>query len=234
MTFILTSCGISKTFTYGEFEQVEYKDYRLIIKKDSFEYINDHKPFDLAIYPCCGDRIAFGTWTQDKGSNFLRLTSPWYITSSFLDTNVKESKDDSDSITFIITNPIESHHDKYNEIVRDLMYSIVLETNNVKLDYLYTKKFNENTIRIKRPKETLIKSITLFIEPVNNIGRPINVTRIDTNKYNVKDDNCNKFVVEVPQLTYEFISALRLDNDFVKIISLNKLEWDGKYYKRKE
>jgi hypothetical protein len=114
------------------------------------------------------------------------------------------------------------------------MYSIVLETNNVKLDYLYTKKFNENTIRIKRPKETLIKSITLFIEPVNNIGRPINVTRIDTNKYNVKDDNCNKFVVEVPQLTYEFISALRLDNDFVKIISLNKLEWDGKYYKRKE
>src|SRR5690349_3611817 len=104
---VLISCSTPRKFMYGEFEQVEYKDNVLILKKDSFEFINTHRPFDLAVYPCCGDRMAFGTWTQEKGIGFLRLSSPWYITSSRLDSQVKENTDKSDSLTFLITNPIE-------------------------------------------------------------------------------------------------------------------------------
>jgi hypothetical protein len=232
-TFILISCGTSKTFTYGEFEQVENSDNKLILKKDSFEFINTHKPFDLAVYPCCGDRMAFGTWTKDKDSDFLRLTSQ-YGQFSILDVNIEESSDESDSITFIIINPIEKHHDKFNEIVRDINYTIILETSNFKLNDLQFKKFNQDIIRIKRPIGTLVKSIRIFIEPINTGGRPINVYGIDTHKYEVKNENSNKFIIDIPDLSYEFISSIRLENDFVKIVNVNKLEWNGQFYKRKE
>jgi hypothetical protein len=232
-TILLISCGTPKTFMYGEFEQVEYKDNRLILKKDSFEFINTHEPFDLAVYPCCGDRMAFGTWTQDKDTDYLRLSSPWNIMSSILDSQVKESKDQSDSLTFIITNPIEKHNDKVNNGLRELTYSIVLKTNNFKLD-MYPQKFKETLIKIKRPKDTVVKSISIYVEPISNLGQPINTRAIDVTEYLVKDVTSNKFLIDIPQLTHEFISSMRLDNDFVKIVNADKLEWNGKYYKRKK
>jgi hypothetical protein len=232
-TVWLFSCQAQNNFIAGKFEQAEYSDYKLIFKKDSFEYINTHKPFDLSAYPCRGERIAFGIWSRDEDSNLLRLKSPWYIISSILETNVSELNDNTDSLTFIVSNPIEKHHRLFNEIVRDLKYGIVLETNNFKLDDFLTKRFEQNTIQIKRPAGTQLKSLTVFIEPANNMGRPINVTSIETIRYDVKNENSNKFIIEIPRLTYEFISSLRLDDDFVKIIDSNRLEWKGKFYSRK-
>ena len=230
-TFLLISCGTPKTFMYGEFEQIEYKDNKLILKKDSFEFVNTHKPFDLAVYPCCGDRMAFGTWTQDKDTDYLRLSSPWYIMSSILDSQVRESIDQSDSLTFIITNPIEKHNDKFNDGLRELSYSIALKTNNFKLDNIRESK--ETIIKIKRPRDTVVESIRIYVKPVSNLGQPINTTGIDVNEYVVKNQASNKYFIDIPQLTHEFLSSMRLENDFVKIVNSDKLEWYGKYYKSK-
>ena len=231
-TSLLISCGTPKTFMYGVFEQVEYKDNKLILKNDSFEFVNTHKPFDLAVYPCCGDRMAFGTWAQDKDTDYLRLSSPWHIMSSILDSQVKESIDQSDSLTFIITNPIEKHNDKFNDGLRELSYSIALTANNFKLDNIRESK--ETIIKIKRPRDTVIESIRIYVKAVSNLGQPINTTGIDVKEYVVKNQASNKCFVDIPQLTHEFLSSMRLGNDFVKIVNSDKLEWDGKYYTRKK
>ncbi|MEQ8575669.1 MAG: hypothetical protein RIB63_16495, partial [Fulvivirga sp.] len=150
-----------------------------------------------------------------------------------LPINVIEDKFDSDSLILILSNPIEQHHSKFNEESRFLKYRIYLETTNYTFSHkLKLRTFETNVIRLKLPKETTVESIRIFIEPINNRGRPINTIGIETFEYQVLDQNSNKFIINIPELTFEFISVKRLDDDFVKVINKNKIEWDGNIYIR--
>lgn len=50
--------------------------------------------------------------------------------------------------------------------------------------------------------------------------------------YEVKNSNSNVFKINIPELSYGYLSYKRLNGDFVKIINRNKLLWDGKEYIR--
>ncbi|WP_221417881.1 hypothetical protein, partial [Fulvivirga kasyanovii] len=95
------------------------------------------------------------------------------------------------------------------------------------------KKYYTDEILLNVPNGVKIKSFEITVYPTEcalgwrDSMPPIHVTSM---QYEVKDTESNVFKVNMPELTYCYLSSLRLDGDYVKILNKNQLEWDGHIY----
>jgi hypothetical protein len=96
----------------------------------------------------------------------------------------------------------------------------------------YYKKYDEDVIKIPKPKSHIIK-FYLTAYPENSYReRELNIREIDTKEYIVKNSNADYFTIDIPQLSYQFITYRRLHKDIVLIKNKTTLEWDDNIYSK--
>lgn len=224
--FILVSCTSNKYIgTYKSSDNIcliiDLQNFLLIDKTDNVNY-----PFK-----CC-DTITYGEWKKESDV-FLSFTSPQILDTYYINAIVKESHIDGDSLYFYFDNPIEKHYTKFHEKNREFYYSIEVFSNNSDFDVKLTQeKWENNSFKIYKPKDLVIDKFEIVIIPKSNMRvRSVEAKMIYTLPYNVKDGDNNSFNINMPSLTYQYISLIRLQQEFVKIEG-DKILWNGKSYIR--
>lgn len=230
VVIFFVSCTSSK-YTSKEMEGVYERkgnpNIKLILSKDKFSFTDPYKN-DLALYTCC-DTITTGFWTKEK--DLVCLSTP-QIKSSVLPIEVKEvSNFEKDTLYFYLNNPIEVYYKKYEVKERDIFYRVSITDNNGRLQSTWIQEFNSNFIKIVMPKNLVINNFSIGIYPKAKFGgRNIGTQEVSTFVYHVKKQESNFFEINIPGLSYEFMTYIRLNRDFVRIVNKNKLEWDGYFY----
>jgi hypothetical protein len=204
---------------------------RLVISDGRFTYIDSRKGGDLAT-PCC-DTLTYGEVSLDRGG-YLLLKSDRSLNPIFVGMTVAErTNPGSDSVEFIIRNPIESQYHKYNSEGGDLIYTLAVEAAGQASGYFKENQrpVRSNRIRFFNPKKAGITSISLTIQPQGSIFvKNLVVREMNTDTYMVRDKGANVFEITLPQLSYGFISYLRLDGDYAKILDKDRIVWKGKEF----
>ena len=224
----------------GTYVQDELSNLKLKFSDDIFLFIDDFEYTHLPPYNC-SDTIAFGYWERDKKYPFVKLyTNPLQV-ASLVEMKVSEEKRmDSDSIYFMITSLLEKEHEKYNEgneNARKVYYTIHIETGDNELDTKTNfSKYYTNEIAIRKPKTEIIKSLEITINPTDCVlGWRENMPpkSVTTLQYEVQDQSVNIFKINIPELSSCYLSSLRLNGDYIKVVNAKELEWDGHTYRRK-
>lgn len=234
------SCTTTKVLAQkieGTYVQDDMSNIKLRFSEDLFFFEDD---FDYTHQPPynCSDTLAFGYWERDDKYPFIKLYTNPLQHASLINLDVKEAKrGDADSIYFIISNPMEEEHIRYNkgnENARKVYYTIYIETGDSRFDSKVNfTKYYTNNILVGVPKTGGIKKFEVTINPVDCVlGWRENMSPkfVTTMQYEVKDPKSNFFKIEIPELTACYLSSLRLNGDFIKILSNKQLEWDGHIY----
>ena len=102
-------------------------------------------------------------------------------------------------------------------------------------DNLTDKEFNSSRIVLANSNRSRIIDISLLIYTrPEYYARNIAVNPVKTIPYKIKDPGSNIFKIDIPKLTYQYITSLRLREHLLKIINNSEIVWDGvKYQKRK-
>lgn len=232
LSFLLVSCATSKLnfeSLQGTYVKSENKRIELNLKGKSFTIKDNFEPTHLAIqeYKCC-DTIAYGDWHIVDNQSFISLTTPEELNTFYLNVDVSEKTTDSKDITFIINNPIEKGYKKKDSI-KELLYSI----NITRLDgEIINKTSTDKVITVSGINE--INMFEIVIYPKCNIPlRNLATKELYTIPYNVEDYKSNTFNVDIPDLTYKYLTLKRMKGDYIRVKSNNKLIWNGKEYIRK-
>lgn len=247
LSLLIISCSSANLYEeeamQGVFVQKGYEGIQLRLNKNSFLFIDTNEQEHLPPYDCC-DTLSYGKWKMDE-RGFLTLSShenlgafkisnsvPSIIFEMYVSETVDFSKD---SLYFLINNPIEKFYKKNNRITRDIKYSLVIHSNNNDLnDSVLYKKYSTNEIVIAKSKNLKLSTfdLTVFIDC------EIDVKNLTTRKikiypyHEVKNPKANVFKIDIPELSFGFLSYKRMNGDYIKIINKNKLLWDGKEYNR--
>ncbi|QMU63059.1 MAG: hypothetical protein GKR88_01415 [Flavobacteriaceae bacterium] len=247
LAIILNSCAskydiISKSEIKGEYEQKGDKGIKLFLKENSFVLIDTYKQEHLPPYNCC-DTLAYGKWEIDKKLPLLILSTPEELgdasniyDSYYLNMDViEELKPQSDSITIIINNPIENFYKQQSKRVGEIEYTVSISSNDINFDSsMLGKRYNSNLIVLSRKENVNIDKLEIEILVKSDISiKKLEARYVYTLPYDVKNGKSNVFKIDIPELSYGFLSYKRLDDDYVKILNKNKLLWDGKEYIRK-
>lgn len=230
-TLILNSCATQKFLPkeiQGVFVQKNDKRIQLQLNNQTFILRDNFEPSHLAVksYKCC-DTIAYGKWTLDDG--FLSFSTPEELATFYLTANVIEEYDrNNDSTTFIITNPIEKFRKKNQVMLNELNYNIVVTTKD---GNTVNKSLDSNIITLYNIKD--VNTIEIEIYPKYNIDiREISARVVYIFPYKVVNTNANIYKIDIPELSYSYLTYERLNKDYVKIIDKNTLLWNGNEYIR--
>jgi len=201
----------------------------MIFNKNNFLLIDRTPDSNL---PFCCDTVSYGKCEKDK--NLLTLRSPEEYSTFFLDAQVEEKSRDSDSVVIYIDNPIERHYKKFNQKYRELYYSLEISSSDSSFDsQMLYHKWETNRISFLKPKNIVINSLVLNIVPKSDMKvRSIEARFMTTLTYEIKTKNSNVFDIYIPNLSYKYISLLRLKGDYVKIDSNNVLIWNNEKFKK--
>lgn len=236
------SCGSSSrlsqdTIIEGKFVQKGAEWIQLHFDKDDFVFLNTLEPGHLAIFECC-DTISFGKWKNDS-NGLIKLNSPAKFRDNlFLHIDVVETEQpnySADSLYFIINNPIEKHYQTTLRKEGELIYKILPGTNDITSSLsFFQKRFSSNKFSIYKSAGTEIRGfeINVLIDPEMKLTN-YNVSMLQTEYYDIKNPSANVFEVFIPDLNFQFLTHKRLNDDYVKVVSKNKLLWEGKEYVRK-
>lgn len=225
--FIFYSC---KTINInGVYVQKDYKRNELHFKKNkTFINLDKFSKTDSSYYRCC-DTLSFGIYKIINNS-FIELNSPKELSTFYLNLNVIENNIKKDTLYIKINNPIENNYNLNSE--REIKYLIYLNSNNKDIsNMLKNKIISKNSIKIPINEnfEVYDIEIIIYVEPTIRIKEK-NVDVINTIFYKILNKKSNSLEINIPKLTYEYINYKRLSNDYIKIISENKMIWDGKEY----
>ncbi|TKG88016.1 hypothetical protein EYV94_27700 [Puteibacter caeruleilacunae] len=218
----------------GMYVQDEMENIKLHLSEDLFLFEDDANDEYSAPYNC-KDTLAFGYWKLDDSKSFLKLYTNPIQYAGFVNSSVEETVGAcKDSIYLYIENPIETNYAKNNERSEDkglIFYRINIETNDAVFDYeVNTKVYRLNTIVIKAPEKGGVRNIEISIHPMNySSGWRYNMPPyfVQTLPYEPMNRNANIFKICIPELTVCYMSSLRLNGDFVKILNEHQLEWNG-------
>lgn len=231
-TLILNSCIAQKFLPkdiQGIFVQKNDKRTQLQLNNQSFVLWDNFEPSHLAIKPhkCC-DTIAYGKWNLNDG--FLSLSTPEELATFYLTANVKEEYErNNDSITFIITNPIEKFRKQNQVMSNELYYKIILMTKD---GNTINKSLDSNIITFQNIKD--VKTIEIEVYPKYNIDiREISSRVVYIFPHTIVNTNANIYKIDIPELSYSYLTYKRLNQDYIKIIDKNTLLWDGNEYIKK-
>lgn len=234
---ILNSCSPSK-FLHGDIQgryiQDKNNNISMTFSGNAFAFVDKSTNNDLALYTCC-DTITYGLWGLDNSRDFLYLNSADLLNRSILSIQVAEKKiNETDTLYFSLNNPIEQHYKLYNTKNRDIYYRVAIDTRNFGfLNNVFLIRYDTNLIKIPKPKGAIVDKFSIFIYPKSNFGgRNIGTFEVTTLEHQVQETSANVFEVNIPLLDYGYLSYIRLNKDFVKIINKNKLEWDGHTYSK--
>ena len=238
IAFISISVNLLGQSIDGVYMNDEMENLKLYLSEDLFLYGDDSGLEHLALYQC-SDTIAFGYWEKDADvKSLIRLyTNPLQL-ASLVESKIQENEaDNRDSIYFRISNPIEDQYIYYNSVNpsgRIIYYTISIETNKQIFDQqVNLERFHSNKVSIYVPEGTMVKSFEITAHPTcySNGWKPnMSPNYVTTLRYNVENLKSNSFQISIPELTVCYLSTLRLDGDFVKILSKKQLEWDGYTY----
>ena len=231
---LLMSCAtyeITSQDVQGTYRQVENNRIELSLYKGKFVLKDNFEPshLDIELYKCC-DTIAYGKWQIDNG--YLELSSPEELSTYYLNMYVEEEvkSTHNSKTTVVIENPIESYYDKNNEDFRELYYSI--NATDIRGNSIKKKTDLSNKVDLETPNG--INSFEITVEPKYNIAiRNVATREVFTIPYQVKNPKANFFKIKIPELNYPYLTYKSLEKDYIKILSKNKLLWDGKEYVRK-
>lgn len=237
--YSLSIFNVSGQILEGTYIQNENSNIKLHFSKNSFLFEDDSNYTHLVPYHCT-DTLASGSWEWDNSKSFIKLYSNPLQITSLIYSNIEENAGkNEDSIYIFIYNPLENNYMKYNapnEKARIISYRLFVESNNTAFDFkINTKRYRTNKIILKIPDEGIrINTINVTAYPNdcllgwrdNMPPHPIMIL-----SYDIKNPNANIFNISIPDLTACYLNELRLNGDFVKILSKRKLEWDGKIYK---
>jgi len=96
------------------------------------------------------------------------------------------------------------------------------------------QSFEESPTRFYNPKKVGIDGFSLTITPKCSIPvKNLVVRELATETYKVKDATANVFVITLPQLSYGFISYLRLEGDYAKMVGGGTIIWRGMEFVKK-
>ncbi len=202
------------------------------LSKRNFSIIDTGNRGHIASFICC-DTISKGEW---EFLNNDRLLS--FSTSEFLGTQnsgnlpyyIKESNSKSkDSFYFKINTPI---NDFLGGISYDLIYSF-----NIRENYagVFANYFSENPEFIcKRAFNKDIKLLINIYPKYDYGGRNLGTRKISFKDFNFQNKEVNTFEINIPDLTYEYLTYLRFNKEFIRVINKDHLEWHGHIYVRKK
>ncbi len=229
----LYSCSIHNNT--GDVSYVNFENnVEINLRENTFLIIDRSNPNNIP-YKCC-DTISYGFWKKVEKGNFLEFNSPESYNTNHINMIINESKkNDLDSVYLNIDNPISESQKKYSQQDSDLFYMIELSTNDSNFDVrLAQKKWESNKIKFFKPKDVIIKSISVLIIPKTDIYlRKISAEITYTIPYNLRDNSSNNFDITLPTLTYQYLTLERLKKYYVKIYK-NGIIWNGDFYLRKE
>lgn len=220
----------------GVYVNKKKKWLELKFHKNEFVYYSNYKQTHMSPIICC-DTLSYGTWkVEDRG--FAILNTPSDFDLYFMRSIVVEERRDfsSDSLYFIINNPIEDFFVKNKWKSSSLAYNILLFTK----DFPYNTQKKDQIIftnKIVIPKEKEIKGfdITALVNPEFQFRLSNTETLlVETQPHEIKDLEANVFEIYIPDVNFEFLSLKRLKDDYVKIVNKNKLLWHGEEYIRKK
>lgn len=211
----------------------------LIIDGTGFALVDNGPYRDRSGFICC-DSITYGSWKIDNVHGILSLSTP-QLPQYFVSEKVhEESGLSKDSLYFFITNPIErSMGEKHENILYNIFFQSYTpsELHNSGLrthlsldDSVANIKYNTNRIVIANKNHAKITSFTIIIMPTADYSGRNALRLILTKQQIVNDGNSNVFKINMPDLTYGFITYLRLTDVYVKIVNNNELEWNGNRY----
>ncbi|MEL6848370.1 MAG: hypothetical protein AAFP92_07620 [Bacteroidota bacterium] len=177
------------------------------------------------------DTLSHGGWDFIY-PGFLELSSHAEYDGK-LSMNVKEKKVKTDSITFLIKNPLEKSDNNLRNYRPIILYQLFMNlTPFIESDGLIF--IDSSIITYPKPQDKLVSSFhfDIHLKPGTYIWHEQAKTYFQTIEYQVKNKSANYFEVEIPDLTGCYISTKRLFKDYVKIQSKNRLIWDGDEYVR--
>ena len=160
--------------------------------------------------------------------------STWLSTNPFIGCKVEEdSKPHDDSVYFHITNPIEKQMVKRHE---NIYYVIdIISSDQTLMDSFDGKEFYTNNIVMPRNYGRIQEFETRVYTTSNYYEKgDVSITPVNTFYIPVKNMESNSFKIDIPKLTYQYISYQRFKNRLVKVVNKNELIWDGVLYKKKE
>jgi len=207
----------------GVYEQKGSEGYKLIFKESTFSHIDTYEQTHMPPYDCC-DTISYGYWELEKPGVLKLYSDPKLFLP--IDLAVKENSIDDDSVHFVITNPIE---DLYEENERpDILYTLFI---NSGIQFNFSTYHDTNRISLNNPEDVKIGRFSINIYPKHTFrGRNIGTREAETLEYEVKNTMSNVFEVNIPELNYGYLTYKRLNDDYIKIVSKDKLIWDGQEY----
>jgi hypothetical protein len=228
--FIFMSSCVAVKFSPKDFEgtytEEGLKGFRLTFKKNHFAYVDTFEQTHLPPYDCC-DTITYGYWEFDK-PNLLKLFSDPKLDLP-LELEVNESTSSTDSIYFVINDLIEEAYK--NDKRPDILYGLWIDSDSRLLSHSFVRKHNTNRITFDNSEGGRIRKFSVTIYPKESFrGRNIGTREATTVEYTVANTTSNVFEIRIPELDKGYLTYLRLNGDYVKIISNDRLIWDNNEY----
>lgn len=232
--FCLLSCS-KKIQISGVYRDQDDGTQELVFDKENFLFRYSDGYNSSLFY--CTDSLAWGTWNLSPNSSVLELNGDNYRVNSILESKVVErTNSDVRVFTLIIRNPIETHQNFINTDSRAISYGLKINSDCSRLSELeFRDRFNSSRILVDIPVGCTIKSFTITVYPTEvyvGWSDEYPPSMASTYSYELKSLHSNEVEVEMPNLTYCYVSAMRLKQDYVLILSKSNLRWNGKSYKK--
>jgi len=232
--FSCASTRVLEENFFGAYWNQEDNTQISILKGNGFIYENLSNKGDLALYTCC-DTISYGSWKKING-NIIELSTPEYLNIPITRMQVQEFETKNvNTLEFVIESPLEEFYRKNPSNRRDVNYKIELFTNDIQFELAQVNKlYKDNRIIIDIPEKTQVKGFVVEIIPTSFFsGQNIGFRRWSTLDYEIQEQEFSKFVIDLPDLSYDYLTYLRLYRDYVLFKKKGVLLWNGKKYKRK-
>ncbi len=225
--------SIEDKYLFGNYLQDNDKNTVMIFTKNDFVIKERQKQLHMPVFSCC-DTITYGVWSFLNKPKLIKIDNQSSLNSLVNLQVVEKNSSTKDSIYIYINNPIEDYYKKYRIDLRDICYYIELDSGDSRFDLSVAHIYENNFIKLSNPNKYKIKSIQVFIYPKNNfVGRNIGERLFMTPIYNIKNIESNAIDINIPNLTYQYMTYIRLKEDFIRVIDRRHLEWNGDTYTKK-
>lgn len=187
---------------------------------------------DIAILPYpLFRRQGFGTFVLKNKTCYL-YPSP-LIDTAFLEFNLYEFIIPSDTILIQILSPYENSVKNGVWEVRDYYYELKIQyLNNEGIinDTFISTKFN--VIKIPKNNFEKIENITLTILSEGKSTHCFQFLEKLSKTFNIQNKNSNQLIFSLNNFDYHYFYYNRFENDSIRYINKNKIEYKGNIYKK--
>lgn len=223
--FVLTSinlCAQNKIYgsfvgkdTFRELQLKEDNTYYIINKKNKYVYQQD--------------TLSYGHWKIKDG--FVVINSSEKISDFELPIVVEESKNPTDTLKILITNPYEMDFHKNNNRFRYFNYYLSLNTSNEEYNDLIKLDTNQLILNIKENAH-IFSFYILIVADVINFPSDIAFNYLTTKSYKLNHFKSNHFKINIPDFTLDYIGYTRYKEEYIKVLSKNRIQLRGEIFEK--